>query len=539
MQDYLDNGTMHESKIKNKELACPALSGFNHIAVFLRWSYSKNMLDDQLFEKEPRLKAALDGDGDVREVIATSDTLKRMLRPSYFKKEYWQFIVDIYYTQQRYPNEVDEYAKGVFGEEKYNSPEFKNEAYLFVPYDDAYYNHLSAFLDDAWESFKKEYTGDPDFLTSGSGEKLTLLKYLGDKEEVIIPDGFFAIGDTAFEGCEGVKKVVLPASVKQIQRRAFMKLNSLEQVVFPEGLEKIEAEAFSGCKNLREVKLPESLKDIDFAIFYGCENLEKLEYGKKIKGFPANFIHGCNKIEKLTIPESFVKMDDINGMYGLKALCVESDLKKNKKVYIIDCPELTDITFPEGFEPKKIFVVSCPKAEHVTIGNKVFNVEVKKNVGKLVDPDKDGASVFGNIKAFFGKEFSGSDKKGQAASTDEGNSLKFHYDEEQKAYLCEYKGIVLSNDAEPDENLCNKAVTLAENYISHLDEIIEFMLPDLEEIYGEVTEETVKAKLGKPRIDLGRYLVTYLEQSFDGIHIFEFEFMDEEFEALENFTIDG
>lgn len=34
-------------------------------------------------------------------------------------------------------------------------------------------------------------------------------------------------------------------------------------------------------------------------------------------------------------------------------------------------------------------------------------------------------------------------------------------------------------------------------------------------------------------------MVSYFEQDFDHDHIFEFEFMDDEFEELDNFTIGG
>ena len=85
----------------------------------------------------------------------------------------------------------------------------------------------------------------------------------------------------------------------------------------------------------------------------------------------------------------------------------------------------------------------------------------------------------------------------------------------------------------------NMVRLLAVNYIASFDKIVRFMLPDLKGIYGKVTIKDAKAKLGKPTIDLSRYTVTYLEQTFDGDHIFEFEFMDDEFDKLENFMIDG
>lgn len=520
MQDYLDNGVSHEDKIKYKELACSPLSGFNHIAVFLRWSYANNMLADQLFEKEPRLKTSLDGEGDVREILATSDALKGMLRPSYFKKEYMQFVVETYSFKNLYCKKVDEYARKFFGEEKYNSAEYKNEAYLFVPYDDAYYDFLSSFLNGEWEKFSKEYIGDPDFLTSGKEKHLTLEHYFGENEEVIIPDGFVVIGTLAFKGCEGVKKVTIPSSVKIISDRAFFGLESLEEVIIPEGLETIEHEAFSGCINLKKADLPNSLKKMAYAVFYNCKSLVKFEIGNKLKVFEANITCHCNSLKELVIPKTIQKVTDYSfaGMEGLKSLRIESDLSKNKRVCFIDCANLTDITFTEGYSNLKgISVVACPKAEFVTVGDTTYPIVVKKKVGTLEITDSQ-------------------EKK---TDPEEVAAIKFSYSEDYGSYICEYKGIIFTLDHEPEDEDLNTVRVLAENYNSNLNKIAKFILSEIKELFGNVTIKTLISKLGKPTIDYEAGLVSYFEQDFDRDHIFEFEFMDDEFEELDNFTLGG
>ena len=75
--------------------------------------------------------------------------------------------------------------------------------------------------------------------------------------------------------------------------------------------------------------------------------------------------------------------------------------------------------------------------------------------------------------------------------------------------------------------------------MSNLDFIIEFMIPDLQEVYGDIDVEIVKEKLGRPIIDYDNGRVDYCEQSFDDIHIFSFEFLDDEFKDLQYFSIDG
>ena len=106
-------------------------------------------------------------------------------------------------------------------------------------------------------------------------------------------------------------------------------------------------------------------------------------------------------------------------------------------------------------------------------------------------------------------------------------------------YVYEYEGLLFAWDEEPEEDIQNTVESLAENYFKNLDVIIDFMLSDIKEIYGEVTVEDVKEKLGKPVIDYNNGKVTYCEQSFDDCHIFEFEFMDDAFEDLQYFSIDG
>lgn len=107
------------------------------------------------------------------------------------------------------------------------------------------------------------------------------------------------------------------------------------------------------------------------------------------------------------------------------------------------------------------------------------------------------------------------------------------------AYTFETNGIIFSWDEEPQENYENTAQIIAENYKTHLSKIIDFMLPDLKEVYGDLESGEVEEKLGKPIINIELGQVTYCEQLFDDVHIFSFEFLDNEFEKLQFFSIDG
>ena len=82
-------------------------------------------------------------------------------------------------------------------------------------------------------------------------------KYIQTKKHelvgtLIIPDHITHINRSAFEGCEG-----------------------LEKVVFPDNLRSIRAHAFANCKKLRRVVFPSKYFFIDQQVFYNCH--KKLE----------------------------------------------------------------------------------------------------------------------------------------------------------------------------------------------------------------------------------------------------------------------
>lgn len=113
------------------------------------------------------------------------------------------------------------------------------------------------------------------------------------------------------------------------------------------------------------------------------------------------------------------------------------------------------------------------------------------------------------------------------------------FDENLQQYIYQYEGLTFAWVNEPDEKFTETVKMLSQNYHENFNKIIKFMLPDICEMYGDVSVEDVKNNLGKPIIDYDKRIVTYCEQTFDDCHIFEFEFVDDKFEDLQYFSIDG
>ncbi|MBQ9953391.1 MAG: leucine-rich repeat domain-containing protein [Clostridia bacterium] len=94
-----------------------------------------------------------------------------------------------------------------------------------------------------------------------------LLKYNGNSETVIIPEGILHIGDQVFENNQIIKTLILPTSLKSIWTYSFADCSNLSKVVFNNNLHIIGISAFEGCINLNEVYLPKHLKELGAIAF--------------------------------------------------------------------------------------------------------------------------------------------------------------------------------------------------------------------------------------------------------------------------------
>ena len=82
------------------------------------------------------------------------------------------------------------------------------------------------------------------------------------------------------------------------------------------------------------------------------------------------------------------------------------------------------------------------------------------------------------------------------------------------------------------------AKDLANNYDKKLLDIIQYMLSDIEEMFGINDIEIIKNSLGNALIDLDNNRLSYIEQTLDGMHIIDVEF-DGIFEKFYYVSIDG
>lgn len=158
--NIMDDNSWHVPKIAENQFPLEQLAGYQHMAIFLRWCIENNLMSRQFrqdFADEIH-QVLTGGDCDLR-VLIRDDLNGKFLR-SILNPEGRAFSL-FYYEHGKpdeepcYPVDIDNYADELFGEERCDT-EMKTEGYLFVPYDEKYYQDMKQVIDQRYHAWKNE-----------------------------------------------------------------------------------------------------------------------------------------------------------------------------------------------------------------------------------------------------------------------------------------------------------------------------------------------------------------------------------------------
>ena len=158
--DYIedmDDAVWHLESIREKDLPVDELSAYNHMAIYLRWCMEHDLMGVEFMERyweqvQPFMEDL--SRADLRGFIR--DQLKGRLFGALFNKEGAAFA-SYYYGEPDspyFPSDIDNYALEYFGPERYHSEEFQDEAYLFVPFDEDYYQAMAKVIGERFENWQ-------------------------------------------------------------------------------------------------------------------------------------------------------------------------------------------------------------------------------------------------------------------------------------------------------------------------------------------------------------------------------------------------
>ncbi|UMM45825.1 DUF2185 domain-containing protein [Lawsonibacter asaccharolyticus] len=160
----MDDASYHLESIEEKELPIDPINAYNHMAIYLRWCMEHNLMGEDFLKEYSEVAKQVKADPasvDLRAFIR--DKLDGCLFSVLFNQQGRAFA-SYYYGEgdsPYYPADVDDNALRFFGPERYHSDEFQDEAYLFIPFDEDYYQAMAEVIGERFENWQgQDFDGD-------------------------------------------------------------------------------------------------------------------------------------------------------------------------------------------------------------------------------------------------------------------------------------------------------------------------------------------------------------------------------------------
>ena len=175
----MDDASYHIESIEEKELPIDPINAYNHMAIYLRWCMEHDLMGEDFLKEHGEVVKQVKADPasvDLRAFI--QDELDGCLFSVLFNHQGRAFA-GYYYGEgdsPYYPADIDDNALRFFGPERYHSNEFQQEAYLFIPFDEDYYQAMAEVIGERFENWQGQ-DFDEDTLESSEVAQ-AIMEYL-------------------------------------------------------------------------------------------------------------------------------------------------------------------------------------------------------------------------------------------------------------------------------------------------------------------------------------------------------------------------
>lgn len=177
IDEVMDDASWHLESIREKNLAVDEDSAYNLMTIFLRWAICGDLMSQSFLEEHQQFISRYSTNPNLKNLRTFfKEELEGVLHTSYFNYKAQSFIRYYYLDGEspHYASDIDEHALEYFGEDRYFSDEFKDEAYLFIPFDENYYFDMAEVIQHTWEDWLNIVISDenPDALANDIIEQL-------------------------------------------------------------------------------------------------------------------------------------------------------------------------------------------------------------------------------------------------------------------------------------------------------------------------------------------------------------------------------
>lgn len=166
----IDDAEWHVDSLRKKKIPVDEINAYNHLAIYMRWCMENDLMSGPFFFRHVNVVDDIKENGpaanvDLRAFIRDSDDIRGCMITPYFDETGAAFT-EYYYAHDRhggYPSDVDDYAEEYvikhYGRERFESGEFQDEPYLFVPYTEEYYQNMKRIIDRRFNNWRVSYAG--------------------------------------------------------------------------------------------------------------------------------------------------------------------------------------------------------------------------------------------------------------------------------------------------------------------------------------------------------------------------------------------
>ena len=153
----MDDASYHIESIEEKGLPIDPINAYNHMAIYLRWCMEHDLMGEEFLKEYGEVAKQVKADPasvDLRAFI--QNELDGCLFSVLFDQKGRAFA-GYYYGEgdsPYYPSDVDDNALRFFGPERYHSNEFQDEAYLFIPFDEDYYQAMAKVIEERFTNWQ-------------------------------------------------------------------------------------------------------------------------------------------------------------------------------------------------------------------------------------------------------------------------------------------------------------------------------------------------------------------------------------------------
>ncbi|MBR3512701.1 MAG: leucine-rich repeat domain-containing protein [Clostridia bacterium] len=191
------------------------------------------------------------------------------------------------------------------------------------------------------------------------------------------------IGEYAFYGCKGLKKLDFAEKLRAIREYAFSDCDGLTEVKLPVYLEKIGVDAFSECDFITKAEVPGNTKCIPSGLFKNCYNLQEVMLNRGIEEIRERAFEGCGRLKSLTIPYTVEYLgDSVFSSSGVRDVKFEG-CNIGEKSRPLCFAHLKRVQFPEGSDYGRLSYLFVPGVDM-----EVCTYDEEGNIKPIPDEEK-------------------------------------------------------------------------------------------------------------------------------------------------------